>query len=200
LNGSTNFTEFTDDPAMIDLATQSRNADLNGHQLAIIHRQMGTYLMRLASANLPMHEIEFKHVQGIRNGLRFCGESVAVAPLMRAGLFAGLGAWDVIPDSKLIPIRSKEDLEDFLMMPQPQTLILVDAVINTGNSLKPILEEVHCFKNVNVVVLSLVTPVETAVRLGQEFPEVKWFHARTSLNSYVGKGGTDTGNRLFGGS
>ncbi len=49
-----------------------------------------------------------------------------------------------------------------------------------------------------VVVMAGVSPVTQGTSIAEDHPDVAFYFARLSHNSYVGKGGTDTGNRLFG--
>ena len=49
-----------------------------------------------------------------------------------------------------------------------------------------------------MIVLAGVSPFEQANSIATDYPDVMFYFARLSHNSYVGKGGTDTGNRLFG--
>jgi len=49
-----------------------------------------------------------------------------------------------------------------------------------------------------VIVLAGVSPFEQGNSIAADHPDVLFYFARLSHNSYVGKGGTDTGNRLFG--
>ena len=46
--------------------------------------------------------------------------------------------------------------------------------------------------------LNITTQPITAERRATTWPDVGFFFARVAANQYVGKGGTDTGNRLFG--
>ena len=69
--------------------------------------------------------------------------------------------------------------------------------MNTGASLEPVLAQL-AERGIRTFVLSLVSPIPTAERLAQAWPAVNFLFARVSENQYVGKGTTDTGNRLFG--
>jgi uracil phosphoribosyltransferase len=75
--------------------------------------------------------------------------------------------------------------------------VIVDAVVNTGASLEPVLAQLRG-RIERLYVLALVAPVDTADRLERSWSDVEFLFARTSTNQYVGAGTTDTGNRLFG--
>ena len=198
------YVHYTESMGMRVLSTKSRKSNLGGHDLAKVHRAMGEYLGREIVQFIRTEEIEFQHVQGVRTGPAVSEKSkCTIIPLLRAGLFAGLGIWDAIPSAVFLPIwASKKDFSwksQIEMVPNLEgaDVIIVDAVINTGESLMPVLEWVRGQKPFQLLVCSLVTPASTAERLAREHPKIQWVHARVSTNQYVGMGSTDTGNRLF---
>ena len=200
----TDYTHFTVTPAIQVLATKSRDSTIPGHVLSQVHQKMGVFLGQHLVGLVGLEEIEFEHVQGIRKGPAISIRNhIVILPLMRAGLFAGLGIWDVLPSAAFVPITPTrgKDLSDSEIMGLPslteKIVIIADAVINTGDSLEPVLRWIQNQNPHQVIVCSLVTPIPTAERLASEYPNVEWVHARVSTNQYVGKGGTDTGNRLF---
>jgi uracil phosphoribosyltransferase len=200
----TDYTHFTDNPGIQVMATKSRDSTLAGHALSQVHQKMGEYLGQHLVGLIGLEEIEFQHVQGIRKGPALSTRNdIVILPLLRAGLFAGLGIWDALPPAAFVPISPTrgEELANIQIKGMPSlngmNVIIADAVINTGDSLEPILRWILDQSPHQVIVCSLVTPVPTAERLASEYPNVEWVHARVSTNQYVGKGGTDTGNRLF---
>ena len=200
----TSYTHFTDIPSMQVRATKSRDSTLPGHELSQVHQKMGEYLGQHIVGLIGLEEIEFQHVQGIRRGPALSTKNkIVILPLLRAGLFAGLGIWDSMPSASFVPITPirGEELSNSQIKGMPSlndmVVIVTDAVINTGESLQPVLRWILDQSPHKVIVSSLVTPVSTAERLALEYPNIDWVHARVSHNQYVGKGGTDTGNRLF---
>jgi len=77
-------------------------------------------------------------------------------------------------------------------------VVLADAVVNTGATVVPVLQQLLARRPGQLIVVSLVGQQEAAERLSLDFPDVHFLFARLSSNRYVGVGGTDTGNRLFG--
>ena len=200
----TEYTHFTDTPSMQVMATKSRDSTLPGHELSQIHHKMGEFLGQHIIGLIGLEDIEFQHVQGIRKGPALSTKNnIVILPLLRAGLFAGLGVWDSLPSAAFVPITPVrgEDLSSSQIKGMPSlnemVVIVVDAVINTGESLEPVLNWIIEQNPHQIIIVSLVTPVPTAERLSSQYPDIEWIHARVSTNQYVGKGGTDTGNRLF---
>jgi len=102
-------------------------------------------------------------------------------------------------------------------------ILVVDSVVNRGDSIRRFLADLFTYlesssppppsskgtdgavetaarhrKICCVHVLTGVMQKKAAEELPAEFPRVRFVTLRVSDNQYVGKGGTDTGNRLFG--
>ncbi len=198
-------THFTDRHAVQLLATQSRRTDLSPVQLARSHVDLGRLLAYELVELLPLEPCEIQHPQGVRTGARLAGESdVVILSFLRAGLYVTEGVRELLQLAAVChvsPTRQNGlDEADISSLPllAGRVVVIVDSVINTGATLLPVLEQVRAQMPAMIVVLSLVTPVETAKRLEQSCPDVHFLLARVSTNQYTGRGATDTGNRLFG--
>lgn len=75
-------------------------------------------------------------------------------------------------------------------------IIFCDAVINSGNSIKELLETLAPLHPGRLVVVCM-TMQAAAKSLAVQFPLVPFFAMRVSENKFTGRRGTDTGNRLF---
>ncbi len=123
---------------------------------------------------------------------------------MRAGLYVVEGVREVFQRAPLFHVSprrgegfsaaEREELAD----PAGRSFVVIDSVINTGASMEPVLQYLLAGGARSVDVLALVSPVPTAQRLEAAWPTIRFLLARVSENQYVGRGGTDTGNRLFG--
>jgi uracil phosphoribosyltransferase len=197
-------THFTDRNLVRLLATETRRADTTPFALSKAHVALGRFLAGEVLERLDLEPCEIHHPQGVRSGWRVVDEGgIVVLPFMRAGLYAGDGVREVLqsaPVQHVHPTRgvglSPADLTGLAAF-EPRAAVIVDAVVNTGASLEPVLTQLR-ERVQQVFVLALVAPVETAARLARSWPEVEFLFARTSTNQYVGAGMTDTGNRLFG--
>lgn len=126
------------------------------------------------------------------------------------------GVYERFPCAKLFHFsseqESREDLSHFFTSDTTTDVIIVDSVINEGRSVRSIL---HCLQGlvsdacsetddasnnnrVRFYVLTAVMQKGASLQLPQEFPSVCFLTLRLSENKYKGRGGTDTGNRLFG--
>ncbi len=195
---------FTDRHLVRLLATETRRTDTKPRDLANSHKAVGRFLAGELAEHLEMEPCDIKHPQGIRQGWKIAREhEIGLLVLMRSGLHVADGVRDILQVAPMFhakPTRTvglnRADLAG-LEKERIKISVVIDSVVNTGTSLEPILHQLTN-RGLRIFVLSLVSPVATADRLAHDWPEVHFLFARTSENQYVGKGTTDTGNRLFG--
>jgi uracil phosphoribosyltransferase len=195
-------THFTDRHLVRVLATQTRRVDVSPHELSRSHVALGRFLGGELLERLPLEECTIQHPQGERTGFQVQSEQdIALVCFMRAGMYVAEGVREVLPTAPLFHVSprrgqglSSKELDE-LGPSAGRTFVLIDSVVNTGASLESVLEQLD---GARIFVLTLVGPVHTAERLVEQWPDVELLYARVSTNQYTGKGGTDTGNRLFG--
>jgi len=195
-------THFTDRHLVRVLATQTRRTDLSPHELSRSHVELGRFLAGELLERLPLEEVSIQHPQGVRTGFQVRDEdALTLVCFMRAGLYVAEGVRERLPRARLVHVSPQrgaglsEGEREELGPPEGRTFVLIDSVVNTGASLESVLEQLA---GARLFVLTLVGPVHTAERLAAAWPDVELLYARVSTNQYTGKGGTDTGNRLFG--
>ncbi len=174
------------------LASQSRRTDISSVELCKIHFEMGKYLAYQMLDDFELTETEIKHVQGIKTGSELADKNnIVIFALMRAGLYAAEGVRSVFTDSQFFPGTEidSNDLED-------KIIIVVDAVINTGKSIEKAIEHLRKSKAKKIFVATLIMQKD-ALHFADKYSDIYFYALRVSENKYVGKGGTDTGNRLF---
>jgi uracil phosphoribosyltransferase len=183
------------------LMTPMRDARLSGPALRDHHRLVGRYLAtELVSDLVGLDECAIPHVQGHdTTGYRLRHEpETAVVAIMRAGEPMAFGVSDAFPLASFIHADEPEDIGvDELR--RLRNVILVDSVINSG---KTIVEFVRHIRALHPTVYIVV--VAGVVQAGfvsngtlQSDENLSIVALRLSDNKYTGKGGTDTGNRLF---
>lgn len=187
------------------VSTRSRRADLNPWELSQTHIALGRFLSAELVDRLPLEPCEIAHPQGARSGWRLASDGeIVLLCLMRAGLYVTEGVREVLPSSPVFHVAPRREVglseAELASLPAPsgRTFVIIDAVVNTGASVEPILRQLQSRGAKTIAVLSLVSPVPTAERLGASYPDVYFLFARVSDNQYVGRGATDTGNRLMG--
>lgn len=200
-----NLHHFTDVPASRLLADRTRRSDLDTREYSDAYAELGRFLAFQVLEQFELEEYQIQHCEGTRPGIRIKDEErIGIACLMRAGLYLSQGCRSVLRRSPLhlfSPERDKglsqKELDE-LATSRLDTLLIVDSVVNTGKTIRPIFAQAKALGIRKVIVLAGVSPFVQGNAIASDHPEVLFYFARLSRNSYVGKGGTDTGNRLFG--
>ena len=200
------------------LATPMRNAEISGPSLRRAHQDVGRWLaITFLAELLDLEDFDMKHVQGHTiNGRRIKNESTTViVALMRGGEPMAMGVSEVMPTASFVHAKKAEEIGPKLLK-NADTIILVDSVINRGASMVEFLSHLVPSSaatattrtslvkdDVKIAMMTGVVQDEAVQRLrafAAERPDVAEFillALRSSKNKYTGKGGTDTGNRLF---
>jgi uracil phosphoribosyltransferase len=186
------------DPMMRLLVDATRRARPDGSALARGHRKVGHALARIVAEYLPLDEDTIDHVVGPSRGVRVkAGAEPIIVAMLRAGPFVAEGIWESFPGSALV-LQPAHAVRLHSIPATGRTVVLVDGVINTGNSIRPLVKQLIALDPMKAVVVTLVGYRPTLESIATEYPLIDLIAARVSDNSYVGKGGTDTGARLFG--
>ena len=204
------------------LAAKMRDAKIQGPALQSVHVQVGEFLAaklidEFGTLLNLVETVEHSHVQGcLFKGLSSSStENVLILPLMRGGEPLARGIYSLFTAAQFIHFYDQEEIIErntLLEMAlrcccttKPVNIIIADSVINTGSSIKRVINhinkiasEVSADLQFVLFVLSGVMQQEAAAELPRQFPRVRFITLRVSINKYTGKGGTDTGNRLFG--
>ena len=205
------------------LASQTRRADLQGPDLQRIHEEVGKFLVDKMVDDYGelmglVCDQSFKHVTGKDfTGKASSSSNTVILPLMRGGEPMARAVYECFSAAQFIHYyddaqakngRSKQLLDQAFKNFLPGTavnIIIVDSVINSGKSIERAIEGiVQIAKKANpnltltLYVLAGVMQEQAATRLPSKYPRVRFLALRVSENQYVGQGGTDTGNRLFG--
>lgn len=209
------------------LSTPTRDSRVSGVALRAAHHNIGRHLALTSLTTilgLEAHEID--HVQGQKTlGHRLKDEDrTTIVAIMRGGEPMALGVSEAFANGKLdgggMFVHAKEagDLKAGHVTGQ-KAVVLVDSVVNSGKSLAEFVRRVRELSRASrgnegeeVRIVCVAGVVQSgalmkgsvlwdAVMEGQaegEGQKVDLVALRVSDNKFVGKGGTDTGNRLFG--
>lgn len=188
------------------LMTATRDANNTGPVLRDAHHRIGWYLaMSILTRTIGLEEYPIDHVQGSKStGHRFRREQgISIVVLMRGGEPMGLGVSDAMPLAMFIHANEAEDLKPHHIEGQ-HTIVLVDSVVNSGKSIKEFMDRIReTNRFIRVVVVAGV--VQDQALSGRNIlshlllcdTKLSIVTLRVSQNKFTGKGGIDTGNRLF---
>ena len=201
------FVHATDKPAAKLLATDSRNVDIHGLNLQRVHRRIGWYLAtQYMSEEIGVETYEIISVQDlITEGHRLLDESkTCIVPLMRGGEPMARGVWEAFPSAMFLHAKEATDMQA-KHLEGKWTVILVDGVINTGESIVKFVRHIRekLSRQIRIVIVAGVVQKGAVGKSGMlqtglaGMGDVSLVALRTSGNAWKGTGGTDTGNRLF---
>jgi len=183
------------------LNTQSRVSTLSTVELSKVHEKLGELLSYKLLEEFELSEIEIDHVQGRKSGFGLDSkETLLIIVLMRGGLYVAEGFKNIFDNNyNFEMLNSPNELDQINVIEEEYELentniILIDSVINTGKSIKKVIDLLPHDKKIYIV--SLVMH-KGAKEVFQEYKNLVFFLSRISENFYVGKGKTDTGDRLF---
>jgi len=195
----------TDRTATKLLQTPTRNANVFGPTLQEAHRRVGEYLATEYLADIiGLEDYTIPHVLGqdVRGyQLRHERQTLIVA-LMRGGLPMAEGVNQVFPTAMFLHGRDPEDIKLHDLQDQ-RAVVLVDSVVNSGKTVADFVQRVRELDaTIRIVVLAGVAQAESfsngslIEQVGRRC-NVTFVALRTSETKFIGKGATDTGNRLF---
>ena len=185
------------------LMTPMRDATVAGPRLREAHWYAGWYLAtELLSEVIGVEEYPIPHVQGhMTSGCRLLHErQTMIVALMRGGEAMAFGVNAAFPLATFLHARCPEDVTDDLLTGKV-TVVLVDSVINSGKTVVQFVQHIRSLHaTIRIVVVAGVIQtqcmsegLETISQDGQ----LSLVALRHSDNKFTGRGGTDTGNRLF---
>ncbi|KAJ5471916.1 hypothetical protein N7539_008485 [Penicillium diatomitis] len=185
------------------LMTLMRDSAISGRRLRDAHEEVGRYLaVEYLTAVVGLESYPLQHVQGhITNGYRLFRETeTLIVALMRGGEPMALGISQAFPSAMFLHARKLQDICD-KSLEGMVTVILVDSVINTGNTILEFVRHIRTLHaSIRIVVAAGVIQASLLQRsrVAQQlvaFEQLTFVPLRISENSYSGKGRTDTGAR-----
>lgn len=188
------------------LQTPMRDALTAGPALRKAHRRVGWYLAtEFLSTIIGMDEYRILHVQSYHTiGYRLLHEKqTSIVALMRGGEAMAFGVNEAFPLARFIHASRPDDIKLHDLEGQ-LNLVLVDSVVNSGNTVVKFVQHVrNLHPTIRIVVIAGVVQAQSVSRdsrVAQALaPHVKpsVIALRLSENKFTGSGITDTGNRLF---
>jgi len=205
IHESDNVFHATNKNAAKVLMTSTRDARFAGPSLRKAHKQVGRYLaLEYLTDLIGVEEYEIPHVQGnITTGHRLKDEmQTTIVPLMRGGEPMAFGVSQAFPLASFRHARVAADVRE-LDLKGKRTVILVDSVVNTGKSVVEFVDHIRLLEpSVRMIIVSGVVQDKVLVQgrcadLLSRDQNLSLVALRVSKNKYTGRGGTDTGHRLF---
>ncbi len=188
------------------LMTPTRDFSFAGPELREAHCRIGRYLAtEFVSDIVGIESYAITNVHGKADvGHRLKNESkTLIVRLMRGGEPMAFGLSEAFPLAMFLHAKQPADLT-LEHMDAASTIVLVDGVINNGDSILEFMQHIrrHSPTTPIVVVAGVVQagavgPESLLTRGVWQMKNVEIVALRTSMHKYTGQGKTDTGARLF---
>ncbi|MCJ1281499.1 hypothetical protein MMC26_000819 [Xylographa opegraphella] len=187
------------------LATTMRDAAVAGPALRESHRRVGYYLaLEFLADVMGLEQPPIRHVLGHQTtGYQFLHErQTTIVALMRGGEPMAFGVSDALPLAMFVHAADADEVELHHLQGQ-LTVILVDAVVNTGKTVIEFVQHIRkLHATIRIVVVAGVVQDQclSGGSLNQtlaRYPNIHLITLRLSSTKFTGSGTTDTGNRLF---
>ncbi|KAK3298098.1 uracil phosphoribosyltransferase-domain-containing protein [Chaetomium fimeti] len=196
----------TDQKATKLLMTPTRDVRVSGPGLRRVHRRVGWYLATSFLADLVgLEQYDIPHVQGHgTEGHRVRHENkTTIVALMRGGEPMAEGVNDALPCAMFVHAKQPDELRPQHIKGQ-RTVVLVDSVVNSGKSIVEFVQRIRSLDATiaivaiaGVVQSQSIAPEGLLGRILETDRALSMVALRLSENRFQGRGGTDTGNRLF---
>jgi uracil phosphoribosyltransferase/phosphoserine phosphatase len=190
------------------LMTPTRDSRVFGPSLRKAHARVGWYLATEFLADhavIGLEEYDIPHVQGhTTSGHRVRNENrTTIVALMRGGEPMADGVNQALPSAIFLHAKRPHDVTAQHIKGQ-WTVVLVDSVVNSGKSMVEFVQRIRSLDpTIAIVAVAGVVQVESLSpdsTFGQALETdraLSLVALRLSENRFQGRGGTDTGNRLF---
>lgn len=193
--------DYSDETAVKLLGTKYRRTDYSSAELADAHQQIGQFMAYKMLSEFELEEFDIPHPLGTKTGFKL-EKNIIIVCLMRAGLFYSIGVRSVFQNARFMLVNPKRDIgladESILdVIDENSKVIVLDAVINTGETMIPFVDQLEKRKPKKVILSTIVIPEKTIELLEEKYSEHNIYIFRSSKDSYRASGANDTGNRLF---
>ena len=165
-----------------------------------------------ATRNLPTKEIEVETPVAVAKVRVLAGKTLAIVPILRAGLGMVDAMIDLIPAAKIGHLglyrdpETHEPVEYYCKMPpdiSERQVFVVDPMLATGGSvvaaIRILKEKYGC---THITLMDIIASPEGVARVRREHPDVDVFvcavDERLNEHAYIVPGLGDAGDRIFG--
>ena len=164
-----------------------------------------------ATRDLPMKEMEIETPMGRSRGWTIEGKTLALVPVLRAGLAMLDGILQLIPAAKVGHLGLYRDpatlqsVQYYCKMPSDineREVIILDPMLATGASAVEAVQILKNYKCRSIKVMCIIASTKGVDRLQKSHPDVDIYCAaiddRVDEKGYIIPGLGDAGNRVYG--
>lgn len=181
-----------------NLINQTRIKNISPIKLSKIHHELGKFLgMEILGLQPTKTKQEMLSTDKTEQIEYYDDNNFVIIAILRAGLFMAEGVREVFHNANFILSESLKylgDMQKYNDILNNKNIILVDSVINHGETIKGYLNYLE--NKANKIYIATNVIYRPTIEKFAKF-DVDIFTIRISNNTYKGRAGSDTGNRLF---
>lgn len=188
-----------------------RNKETTTKDFRELVREIATLMAYEATRNLPLEEVEVETPICKAPMKMLAGESLAIIPILRAGLGMVDGFLSLVPNARVGHIgmfrdpETKQPVEYYCKLPEgidKRHLFVVDPMLATGGSASAAIRLLKQKGAKEITLMCLIAAPEGIAVIEKDHPDVNIFVAAqdSHLNeqAYIVPGLGDAGDRLYG--
>lgn len=188
-----------------------RDKDTGTNQFRKLVEEIAMLMGYEALSDLPLQDIEVETPIETCYSPVISGKTLAVVPILRAGLGMVSGILALVPSAKVGHIglyrdeKTHEPHEYYCKLPSPieeRLIVVTDPMLATGGSAVAAVNFIKQHGGKNIKFMSIIAAPEGVKRLHEAHPDVQLYvgHIDRELNAdaYICPGLGDAGDRIFG--
>lgn len=199
----------SDHPLIIDKLTKLRDVSTSSQTFRVLIRHItllllyegtGAFATGNKTVETPLTDMEGMEIK----------ESIAIVPILRAGLIMSDAVSELLPESPIVHIglernektlESKKYFSGQLQKPKVTTCLLLDPMLATGGTASTACDIIKSWGVKKIIFIGIIGAPEGFTRLRENHPDVKIHVAAIDShldgNGYIVPGLGDAGDRLF---
>ena len=200
-----------DHPLILHKLSIMRSRDTGSKDFRLLLEEISMLMGYELTRDLPLEDVTVETPLCVMQGKRIAGKTLAIVPILRAGLGMVEGLLSLVPVAKVGHIGLYRDpethlpVEYYCKLPtdiSERTVILTDPMLATGGSAVDAVSMLKARGCRDIRMMCLVAAPEGVARLQSAHPDVDIYTAaldeRLNEHAYILPGLGDAGDRLFG--
>ena len=200
-----------DHPLIAHKLSMMRRTDTSTKDFRDLAEEISLLMAYEVTRDLPLHEIDIETPICKTKGYEISGRSIAVVPILRAGLGMVNGILTLVPNAKVGHIglyrdpETHQPVEYYCKLPADATerrIIVVDPMLATGGSAIAAVQFIKDRGCKDIQLVNLIAAPEGVEAFQKAHPDVDIYVAaldeKLNEHAYIVPGLGDAGDRIFG--